>query len=317
MATSKPNPATRVSGRRRWFLAFRLAAACAGVALTGSLVGLVWPAPDQVAVDSVSGLRDSKLQDGFSAQHVTVLLVGVDSDACDSANGAAPLGAANADALLLARIHQSGALKVLQIPTELAVQLPGADAVVALSALWRSGGVNLLSDAIAEIVGLDGALPQRFVVMPRSALRSVVDGLGSIDLSLSQPWVSRRTQNYRVKLDAGRQSLSGSEVEQLVRYRKDAHDNGNRRERQQLLMRAFIKQIQEPEGTALFTTVLEGLGQLLDTNLSTAEMLSLAAAVVASPQPVDFQQLPLADGAKQSPLRQLKPGQALPLWPAS
>ena len=64
---------------------------------------------------------------GLSGQTVTLLLVGVDADALsDSSNGAAPPGAANADAVLLARFQNSGALRVLQIPTELAVQLPGS-----------------------------------------------------------------------------------------------------------------------------------------------------------------------------------------------
>ena len=95
---------------------------------------------------------------------------------------------------------------MLQIPTELAVQLPGSDGVVALSGLCR-GVVSLLRDAIAEIVGLDDGHPQRFVVMSRSALRSVVDSFGSIDLSLSQPYdYQDLTQNYQIKLDAGRKA---------------------------------------------------------------------------------------------------------------
>ena len=97
--------------------------------------------------------------------------------------------------------------------------------------------------------------------MSRSALRSVVDSFGSIDLSLSQPYdYQDLTQNYQIKLDAGRQSLSGSEVEQLVRYRKNANDNANRRLRQQVLMRAFVDQLKEPEGTFLLTTMLPSVG---------------------------------------------------------
>ena len=146
----------------------------------------------------------------------------------------------------------------------------------------------------------------------------IVDSFGSIDLSLSQPYdYQDLTQNYQIKLDAGRQSLSGSEVEQLVRYRKNANDNANRRLRQQVLMRAFVDQLKEPEGTILLTTVLQSLCQVLETNLSTTEMHSLAAAVVANPDPIEFQHLPLADSVQASPLRQLKPGQVLPLWPAS
>ena len=61
--------------------------------------------------------------------------------------------------------------------------------------------------------------------------------------------------------------------------------------------------------------MLQSLGQVLETNLSTTEMHSLAAAVVANPDPIEFQQLPPRRFRASSPLRQLKPGQVLPLWP--
>ena len=154
-------------------------------------------------------------------------------------------------------------------------------------------------------------------VMPRSALRQMVDGLGSVDVILSQSFDQEDfAQDYRVKLDAGRQSLNGSEAEQLVRYRVNAADNPNRRIRQQQLIRAVVDQIQAPDAISGLAGVLGGVSSLLDTNLSKSEMLSLAAAVVASPQPVKITQLPLADRAGDQSLRQLSPGQSLPLWPA-
>ena len=187
---------------------------------------------------------------------------------------------------------------------------------------WRyqgsgRGGIKLLRDAIAEIVGLDDGHPQRFVVMSRSALRSVVDSFGSIDLSLSQPYdYQDLTQNYQIKLDAGRQNLSGSEVEQLVRYRKNANDNANRRLRQQVLMRAFVDQIKEPEGTFLLTTMLQSQVSARDQSFDNRDAQPRCCGC-CQPDPIEFQQLPLADSVQASPLRQLKPGQVLPLWPAS
>ena len=53
----------------------------------------------------------------------------------------------------------------------------------------------------------------------------------------------------------------------------------------------------------------------VETNLSKAEMLSLAAAVLSSPASVKIQQLPLAKRAGKQVLRQIKAGESLPLWP--
>ena len=117
MSTSKPNPKSFVPGRRPWFQALRFAVACAGVGVTGSIVGLVWPSPDQVAVDQAPLMGNPVDRVGLSGQTVTLLLVGVDADALsDSSNGAAPPGTANADAVLLARFQNSGALRCFKSP---------------------------------------------------------------------------------------------------------------------------------------------------------------------------------------------------------
>ena len=56
-----------------------------------------------------------------------------------------------------------------------------------------------------------------------------------MDLILSQPYAHEDlAQDYRVNLQAGRQSLNGEEAEQLVRYRANVNDNAGRRQRQQL-----------------------------------------------------------------------------------
>ena len=62
--------------------------------------------------------------------------------------------APNADALLLLRIAAQEPLQLLQIPTELGIQLPGKKNPGSLAQLCRRDGVSLLSDAIRDIVGL-------------------------------------------------------------------------------------------------------------------------------------------------------------------
>ena len=187
---------------------------------------------------------------------------------------------------------------------------------MALGGLWRTGGVALMADAIRDIVGLPEHALQRYVVMPRQSLRTVVNNLGEVDVILNQTYQrSDKSQGYSVDLQAGRQSLNGAQAEQLVRYLKGSGDDVNRRRRQQILIRAVVEQMQAPSGIISMRGLLDEVSGQLETNLSTGEMLSLAAAVIASPPPLEFSQLPLAPKLEKQPLRQLKPGQALPLWP--
>lgn len=292
-------------------------AALLGAGLTGWLLSSLWPEPDRVARGAPPNLSDPSSLALYPAEAVTVLLIGVDADNLnDPTNKAAPAGRANADALLLVRIKAGQALQVLQLPTELAVQLPGSDTTMALGGVWRTGGAALTADVVGEVVGSPEGVPDRYVVLPRTTLRDVVDGLGEVDVLLSQSYKrTDKSMGYSVDLQAGRQSLNGAQAEQLVRYKKDSTDDSNRRVRQQVLMRAVLDQLQAPGGIVLLPGLLDAVGGQVDTNLSTGEMLSLAAAVLASPAPLNVTQLPLEPRAGKQTLRQLKKDIKLPLWP--
>ena len=308
---------------RRWFgrsplrALLRILVLGLSVGGTGWLLSSLWPEPDRVAKGATPSVSDPSSLALYPDGAITVLLIGADADNLrDPSNQAAPRGPANADALLLIRIDATQPLQVLQLPTELAVKLPGSDTPMGLGGLWRTGGVALMADAIRDIVGLPEEALKRYVVVPRQSLRTVVNSLGEVDVILNQTYQrTDKTQGYSVDLQAGRQSLNGAQAEQLVRYVEGHGDDVNRRKRQQILMRALVDQVQAPSGIISMRGLLDDVSGQLETNLSTGEMLSLAAAVIASPSPVAFSQLDLAPKIEKQPLRQLKPGQSLPLWP--
>ena len=137
-------------------------AAVLGIGVTGWLLATLWPKPDRVAAGAPLNTDQPETLAPFPEAPVTVLVIGVDADRLgEASNQAAPQGPANADALLLLRIAAQEPLQVLQIPTELGVQLPGEENPGRLAQLWRRGGVSLLSDAIRDIVGLQQGDPNR------------------------------------------------------------------------------------------------------------------------------------------------------------
>ena len=246
-----------------------------------------------------------------------VLVIGLDANRLGApTNQAAPKGPANADALLMLRIASREPLQVLQIPTELGVQLPGQKDPGSLAELWRRGGVSLVSDAIHDIVGLEEGDPKRYVVIPRTALRRLVDGLGEVEVVLGQSYQRKdKTQGYSVNLQAGRQSLNGVQAEQLVRHLPDPKDVSQRRQRQDILVEALIEQVKAPSGIELIPALVDQLDADVETNLSRSEQLSLAAAIISSPEPAAIFRLPLADRSGEQTLRQIKAGASRPLWP--
>ena len=317
MTSSKETRLTRWFGRRPLRTVLRLGAIALGVGATGWLLSVLWPEPDRAAKEALTKSDAITNLAPFPSAPVMVLVVGIDANQLgESSNQAAPLGRANADALLLLRVSAEEPLQVLQLPSEIAVQLPGSDSPTSLSSLWQSGGVALLNDAIQDILGSTQQVPQRYVVMPRTALRTLVDGLGDVDLVLDQTYQHNdQSQGYSINLQAGRQRLNGEKAEQFARYRPTHLDNANRRNRQQDLILALVDQVKDSSVISTLPLLVSRLDDELDTNLSRLEQLSLAAALIASPLPVRITQVPLAKRVDNQILRQVKPDQTLPLWP--
>ena len=317
MTSSKETRLTRWFGRRPLRTVLRLGAIALGMGATGWLLSVRWPEPDRAAKEALTKSDAITNLAPFPSAPVMVLVVGIDANQLgESSNQAAPLGRANADALLLLRVSAEEPLQVLQLPSEIAVQLPGSDSPTSLSSLWQSGGVALLNDAIQDILGSTQQVPQRYVVMPRTALRTLVAGLGDVDLVLDQTYQHNdQSQGYSINLQAGRQRLNGEKAEQFARYRPTPLDNANRRNRQQDLILALVEQVKDSSVISTLPLLVSRLDDELDTNLSRLEQLSLAAALIASPLPVRITQVPLAKRVDNQILRQVKPDQTLPLWP--
>ena len=295
----------------------RIAAAFAGASLIAGGLGVIWPKPDPMAAAPPSADDPTSLAP-LPRRPVTVLMVGIDADGInDPSNRAAPKGPANADSLMLIRISAGEPVQVLQLPTELAVNLPGREKLQSLADAYPIGGVALTADVISEVVGLPEGQPDRFVVISRQALRRLVDGLGEVEVTLNQSYEHKDSaQNYSVNLQAGRQTLNGRQAEQLARFRPEPKNDQARRIRQQKLLEGIHDQLNQPNAIALLPSVIGEVSTQMETDLTPMEIMSLAAAALSSDQPPVISRLELAPRTGEQVMRELKANQKLPLWPA-
>lgn len=282
-----------------------------------TLLSLIWPEHDR-AFRPRPEVTPSTLADK-PRRPVTVLVIGIDADRLgDATNKAAPAGPANADALLLVRVQPKGPLQVLNLPTELAVRLPGQKQPVSLGSLYRRGGVALTADAVREITGLQPPSPDRYVVLPRASLRQLVNGIGGLEID--PPRTMRyedKAQKLKIDLQGGLQRFGGAQVEQLVRFRDPLLGESDRRLIQQRFAIALRDRLRESEPLTVLPGVLRDLEDKVETNLTPVEALSLLAAGLDDAHPIDFASLPL-DPARpeQGTLRQLSSKDPLRLWSA-
>ena len=295
----------------------RAALVALGAVVGGGLLSLVWREPDRAGVDSFEVTPGSLAEK--PARAITVLVIGLDAEKLgETPNKAAPAGPPNADALLLLRINPKGPLQLLNLPTEVAVNLPGQSRPVALGSLYARGGVALTADGVRELVGLEPPRPDRFLVVPRSALRTIVDAVGGLEIS--PPRVMRyqdKAQKYTIDLQSGLQRLDGKQVEQLARFRDPGYGDSGRRQDHQLIETSLRERLARPEQLLQLPGLLTTLQGLVETNLTGRESLSLLAAGLDDHRPIQFATLPLKPAQKENGgLRQLDLPPDRPVWRA-
>ena len=168
---SQKKPAKGWLGDRPGRSILRISAALLGIALAGTALATIWPKPDPDGADVQSSEGPLALAP-LPEQAVMVLVVGLDADTLNApSNNAAPQGPANADSLMLVNISTKQPVQILQLPTELAVQLPGIEEMQALSKTWQHGGIALTSDVVGELIDLPTNKPDRYLVLSRQSLR--------------------------------------------------------------------------------------------------------------------------------------------------
>jgi len=281
-----------------------------------SLLGLIWPEADR-AVQPEELPTPAALAEAPS-RAITVLLIGSDADRRGAVrNGAAPAGPANSDALVLVRVDPKGPLQVLSLPVEAAVQLPGDKQPVALGSLYRRGGPALVAGVSADLLDLPKGQPDRYLVLPRAALRQLVDDLGRLELSPDRTMrYSDKSQKYTIALEGGLQQLNGRQVEQLLRFRDSPSAEEGRRERQQVAIESVLRQMGQHRQLQQLPDLLRRLQDQVDTNLTQSEALSLLAASLQQSQPIRFHRLALKPPLKTGDrLRQVDSTAMDQAWP--
>ncbi|MBM5816075.1 MAG: LytR family transcriptional regulator [Cyanobacteria bacterium K_Offshore_surface_m2_239] len=314
----RPEGAEAPRSRRRWAWP---GWGMAGLAVAGAVVGtgalaLVWPKPDRslaLREEVTAATLAPKPRDS-----ITVLVIGSDAETLSGAtNQAAPAGPANSDTLLLVRVNRQGPLQVLQLPSELALSLPGRSEPVALGEIYRQGGAQLTREVVRELLELKDEAPERFIVVPRQALRTLVDGVGGVEVSPPRRMAYKdKSLGYTIDLQSGLQRLSGARVEQMVRFRDKWLGESGRRANQQVVLQGLRERLTQPGQLAQLPALVSAMSSQVETNLSPREMLSLLASALDNPEPMRIQTLPLKPATKEfSQLRQLEANAPRPLWP--
>jgi LCP family protein required for cell wall assembly len=255
---TRPNPIA--TGRRGcrfspvivFFAALLFPLFCCGMTLLSYLV--FPPAPLDILV---LGL-DSRPGEGMAGRTDSNMLVGIDPS----------------------RLRTS----VLSIPRDLFINVPGygSQRINTINVLGeqerQGGGVDLLVASIAQDFGVN---VDRYARFDFQAFVALVDAVGGITIDVERTIVDDLYPNedgsvMSVRFESGLQYMNGDRALIYARTRH-ADDDYQRASRQQQVLSALLGKLSNP---AYWPAAVNVLNQYADTNLTVADMIRYAPAVL-------------------------------------
>jgi len=269
----------------------------AGSAISGASLAMMLATKPlgHKATNHPSTILQSSLIHGLE-QPINILILGIDNTDTESSNAVSPdastgLGG-NSDTMLLVRLlpktHQ---INVLSIPRDTLVELPeiGIDKINDANPV---GGTDLAAHAVSRLVG--GIQIDRYIRLGTQGLTSLVDSVGGVSIEIPKPMdYIDKTQKLNIHFAAGRQHLTGQQLQEYVRFRHDKLGDIGRVQRQQVVLRALADRILKPQTLPKIPALMQTMHRDVETDLSVEELLAVTRALAeTSAKNINFVMLP-------------------------
>lgn len=205
--------------------------------------------------------------------YVTVLLIGRDVDR--DRRGRVMNTYGRSDTIMVCYLDRMARkVNILSIPRDTFMRIPHAG-VMLVNAAHSLGGPQRLIDTLDDNLCLE---IDHWVRVNFEGSKKIIDAMGGVvvdvekDMHYDDNW-----GHLHINLKKGRQVLDGDKAHQYLRFRKDREGDIGRIRRQQKLMRAVAHQLLRPRKLLKLPAVLKAIKQVVDTDLTDAEVMSLAA----------------------------------------
>jgi LCP family protein required for cell wall assembly len=162
---------------------------------------------------------------------------------------------------------------MLSIPRDTQVDIPGIG-IAKINDANVEGGPALAARVVSRT--LNDVPIDRYVRVTTDAFRELVDLVGGVEVFVPYPMKYEDvTQNLKIDLDVGWQTLNADQAEQFVRFRKYQNGDIGRVQRQQALLKALRQRLVSPTVLPRLPQAIRVIQQYVDTNLTPEEMLAL------------------------------------------
>jgi LCP family protein required for cell wall assembly len=270
---TSPIPSRFSSQLRRWLVLGFVILIAGGSATLGALTA--WKSQEESNTGSmvVNPFWGERLTYDLS-RPVNILVMGIDP-VLNAAPTSEELFKGRSDTLLLVRFDKAAkSINVLSIPRDTQVEIPGVGwGKINEANYW--GGVELAQKVIQE--NLNQVPIDRYIRVSSGAFKELVNLLGGVEVFVPQAMsYTDETQQFKIDLSPGWQTMNGEQADQFVRFRGDGSGDIGRVQRQQALLQAIQERFNHPTVLPRLPQMIRVLQKYVDTNLSFEELMTLA-----------------------------------------
>lgn len=199
--------------------------------------------------------------------YTNVLVMGVDDGASMGDDGLDENGEPlkHADTILLLSVeNDTGKLRILTIPRDTWVSVPGTGDENRIAALYETGGAPAVVRAAEQL--LDVSIHQ-YVTVDMKTFAELVDVLGGVDLYVeSNMDYDDPEADLSIHFEQGYQHLTGEQAVKYLRYRGTDLGDVGRAKRQQQFVRALYEQVMQ----VATVPKLPAIADILQTRVETS-----------------------------------------------
>ncbi|MEA5497797.1 LCP family protein [Limnoraphis robusta Tam1] len=273
--TFPPSSASESTSPRRmsWGVVIVLAALLS--AILGAITAAFLPT-DENTPDPASNVLNEFWRDRFGyklTRPVNILVMGIDRTEDTEANSLESFQGRSDTILLVQFDPKTSSISSLSIPRDTEVEIPGfGRGKINEANYW--GGTELARKTVHNTLN---QIPiHRYVRVSSGAFKELVDLLGGVDVLIPHPMsYIDNTQQLKIDLSPGWQTINGEQADQFARYRSDAYGDIGRIQRQQALIQAIQERLQNPNILPRLPQMIRVMQKYIDTDLSFNEILSL------------------------------------------
>lgn len=206
------------------------------------------------------------------SRSVNILVMGIDP--VSDVNNTSSHFTGSSDTLLLLQVNPNDqTVRVLSIPKDSQVVIPEVG-LAQISLANSIGGPSLAARVVSRT--LNNVSIDRYIRLTTNAFRELVDQLGGVEVFVPEKMsYTDATQQLKIDLDPGWQTLNGEQAEQFARFRDSSVGDITRVQRQQALMTALRDRLTSPAFLPRLPQVIHSIQNYVDTNLSLPETLAL------------------------------------------